>query len=252
VVKTSTSLRSPLSPTRSPDDAFPWWGSLALAGALFVATIVALAGVVGVLVSLNLATTKDFRGLSWPIIILQFASIGGPLAVLIPGLPALAKRSLGELGLHAPRVSDVPWAFGGAAGMFIVATVIGALQEAAFHVKADQVTVHWLRDARVDLVAGLVVLACIGAPVVEELTFRGFVFNAILRYSPAWLAVALSGLLFGLAHAQTGAGSIAPLAAAGMVLAVVYYRSRSLTASILAHATFNAFTVVVVLGLHQG
>ena len=94
---------------------------------------------VGFLVSLNLASAKDFRGLSWPVLVIQFASIAGPLAVLIPALPALAKRSLRELGLHPPRGSDIPWALGGAAGMFIVATAIGAFQDAAFHLKADQV-----------------------------------------------------------------------------------------------------------------
>jgi membrane protease YdiL (CAAX protease family) len=53
-------------------------------------------------------------------------------------------------------------------------------------------------------------------------------------------------------HYQPGnAGALAPLAAGGVVLALVYYFSRSLVASMITHATFNACTVVVVLALHQ-
>jgi membrane protease YdiL (CAAX protease family) len=251
VVKTSTSARSPLSPTRYPREAFPWWGSLGLAAALIAATIASLVVVVGILMSFNLASPKDFRTLSWANILIELGSLAAYLAVLVPGLPAIARRSLSDLGLRAPRGGDLVWALGGAAAMLIVASAIGAIQDTAFHLKPDQVTVHWLRDARAPLVASLVVLACIAAPVVEELTFRGFLFNAILRYFPSWVAALVSGVLFGLAHSATGAGSIAPLAAGGIVLAVVYYRSGSLTASILTHALFNTFTVVVVLVFHQ-
>jgi membrane protease YdiL (CAAX protease family) len=251
VVKTSTFDRLPPSPRRWPADTFRWWESTALAVGLIAATIFSLAAVVATLVSFNLATQKDFTTLSWANIVIEIASLAAPLAVLVPGLPAIARRSLHDLGLHLPRTADMLWALGGATAMFVVVTAIGAFQESVVHLKADQITVHWLREGHAPLVASLVVLACIGAPIVEELTFRGFLFNAILRYAPAWLAAALSGALFGLAHSATGVGSIAPLAAGGIVLATVYYRSASLTASILTHAIFNTFTVILVLGFHQ-
>lgn len=251
MVKTSTFVRSPPSPKRWPAEAFRWWESAALTVGLIAATVFSLAAVVATLVSFNLASQKDFTALSWPNIVIEIASLAAPLAVLIPGLPAIARRSLHDLGLRIPRPADILWALGGATAMFIVATAIGAFQESAFHLKPDQITVHWLRDGHAALVASLVILACIGAPIVEELTFRGFLFNAILRYAPAWVAAIVSGTIFGLAHSATGVGSIAPLAAGGIVLATVYYRSGSLTASILTHAIFNTFTVVLVLGFHQ-
>ena len=92
------------------------------------------------------------------------------------------------------------------------------------------------------------------APIFEELAFRGFIFNALLRYLPLWLAVVLSAAVFGLAHGvgQPGnSGALFPLAAGGAVLALVYYYSRSLTASMITHATFNLFTVVLVVAFHQ-
>ncbi|MBV8580931.1 MAG: hypothetical protein JOZ86_09865, partial [Candidatus Eremiobacteraeota bacterium] len=47
------------------------------------------------------------------------------------------------------------------------------------------------------------------------------------------------------------AGAIFPLIASGIVLALVYYRTVSLPASMITHGLFNAFTVVAVLVFHQ-
>ena len=42
-----------------------------------------------------------------------------------------------------------------------------------------------------------------------------------------------------------------PLAVGGVVLALVYYRSGSLIASMLTHGLFNAATFVAVTVFHQ-
>ncbi|MDB5070802.1 MAG: putative metal-dependent rane protease [Candidatus Eremiobacteraeota bacterium] len=252
MVKTSTSARSPLSPTLWPREAFAWWFSIGVFFVLALSQIVPAAIFVAVLLALRLATLADLKTLSWPIVLGQLAAYGVSLLLLTLLLPALAKRPLTSLGLRAPRATDLAWGLGGAAAMVVVATATGAVQDALFHLKPDEVQVHWLREARGTLVAGFVFLACIAAPFFEELTFRGFIFNAFLRYMPAWAAVALSALAFGFAHWQPGnAGAIAPLAAGGIVLATVYYRTGSLVASMITHAIFNSFTVVLVLVFHQ-
>lgn len=252
MVKTSTSARSPLSPTLWPPDAFRWWFSLAVMALLILSQIIPAAIFVAVLFTLRLATLQDLKTLSWPIVAGQLAAYAVSLALLGALLPVLARRPLTALGLRIPRASDLGWGLAGAAAMVIVATATGAAQDAIFHLKPDEVQVHWLREARGSLVLGFAFLACIAAPFFEELTFRGFLFNAFLRYMPDWLAVLLSATAFGFAHWQPGnAGAIAPLAAGGIVLATVYYRSGSLVASMVTHGIFNAFTVVLVLVFHQ-
>jgi membrane protease YdiL (CAAX protease family) len=219
---------------------------------LIVASVIPAAIFIGILMALRLANLHDLKTLSWPIVSGQFASYAVSLAILAALLPWLAHRPLTALGLRAPRSSDLAWGLGGAVAMVIVATATGAAQDALFHLKPDEVQVQWLREARGSLVIGFVFLACIAAPFFEELTFRGFIFNAFLRYVPAWLAAAISAILFGFAHWQPGnAGAIAPLAAGGIVLATVYYRSGSLIASMTTHALFNLFTVVLVIVFHQ-
>lgn len=252
MVKTSTSARSPLSPTLWPRDAFPWWFSAGIFVLVVFSQIVPAAIFIAVLIVLRLATLTELKTLSWPVVLGQLAAYAVSLAILLWLLPVLAKRPLAALGLRVPRARDLAWGLGGAAAMVIAATATGAAQDALFHLKPDEVQVHWLREARGTLVGGFIFLACVAAPFFEELTFRGFLFNAFLRYMPAWTAVALSAIVFGLAHIQPGnAGAIAPLAAGGVVLATVYYRTGSLVASMMTHAIFNAFTVVLVLVFHQ-
>ena len=251
MVKTSTSPRSPLSPTLWPADAFRWYFSLAVALALVVASVIPAAVFIAFLVAFRVASPHDLRTLSWPVLTGQLASYAVGIVLLAVVMPPLAQRSFRALGLRPPNASDLAWGAGGALAMLLAATLTGAAQESLFHLKADEVQVHWLREARGSLVAGFVFLACVAAPIMEELIFRGFFFNALLRYMHVSVAVLLSSLLFGFAHFQPGnAGAIAPLAASGVVLAAVYYRSGSLTAAMLTHGLFNLITVVFVLGLH--
>ena len=58
---------------------------------------------------------------------------------------------------------------------------------------------------------------------------------------PEPLAALIASLLFGAAHGSWTA--LAPLAGAGLVLAAVYYRTGALSASMIAHAGFNAIGV---------
>jgi len=107
--------------------------------------------------------------------------------------------------------------------------------------KAKEVT-DLARGGGIAVVATFIVL---GAPFVEELFFRGLLQrSAVRRLGPRW-AVALSALLFGLAHFQPV--QFAGLTAFGVVLAVLAQRAGRLGPSIVAHMAFNATTVLVLL-----
>jgi membrane protease YdiL (CAAX protease family) len=105
-------------------------------------------------------------------------------------------------------------------------------------------------SAAVHTVGSLVVLVLVlvvGAPMVEELFFRGLLLRSLLgRTSPA-VAIVISALLFGLAHFE--AVQFAGLAVFGVVLGVLAWRTRRLTPGIGAHAAFNAAAVVAVVHL---
>lgn len=252
MVKTSTSDRSPLSPTRSPDESFVWWRSLLFAVVLAFTVLFASVIALTFMIVAGVAHLDDLKKISWPLLAAQFVAYAAVVSVMVPVLPRLAHRSWHALGLRPLRWSDVAFGIGGAVIMLLATAAIAGMQEHVVHVKADEVQVQWLRDARGATVWMFVVLACVAGPMFEELAFRGFVFNAFRRYMPGWAAIVAGGIVFGLAHVQPGnAGAIAPLAAGGMVLAWVYYRTGSLFASMITHATFNLVPVVLILGFHQ-
>jgi len=106
-------------------------------------------------------------------------------------------------------------------------------------------------------IALIALLTIVGAPFFEELFFRGVLFKGLLRlFAPLGTgrsklraasvvgAVVVDGLVFGLAHGELV--QLAGLAAFGMILAAVSYRTGRLGMNMVAHATFNALAVYAV------
>ena len=78
-------------------------------------------------------------------------------------------------------------------------------------------------------------------PIVEELLFRGTVTKLLLsRYKP-WVAIVLSGLLFGIYHMNPV--QIVAASFSGFFLGWLYYRTRSLVPCIVVHILNNSLSV---------
>jgi len=92
--------------------------------------------------------------------------------------------------------------------------------------------------------------AAVAAPVFEELLFRGFLLPSLTRYFPVWGAIALSALVFAIAHLSLS--EVLPLAVLGSVLGVVYVRSRNLMAPMLLHSLWNSITMIGLFILGSG
>ncbi|NEQ08764.1 MAG: CPBP family intramembrane metalloprotease [Moorea sp. SIO4E2] len=84
--------------------------------------------------------------------------------------------------------------------------------------------------------------AAVAAPVFEEIIFRGFLLPSLTRYLPVWGAIALSSLIFAIAHLSLS--EVLPLATLGIVLGFVYTRSRNLLAPMLLHSLWNSGTLL--------
>ncbi|MGD9705272.1 MAG: lysostaphin resistance A-like protein [Acidimicrobiia bacterium] len=91
----------------------------------------------------------------------------------------------------------------------------------------------------------LVVIVVVGAPVIEELLYRGLIFRTLDGLIAPQLAVLGSAIWFAAAHFQMI--QFAGLVVIGIVLALCAQRTGRLGMSILAHAGFNATTVLVLL-----
>ena len=92
--------------------------------------------------------------------------------------------------------------------------------------------------------------ACIAAPIFEEIVFRGFLLSSLTRYLPVWGAIFASSLIFAIAHLSLS--EVLPLTMLGIVLGVVYTRSRNLICSMILHGLWNSGTLFSLFILGSG
>jgi uncharacterized protein len=84
--------------------------------------------------------------------------------------------------------------------------------------------------------------AAIAAPIFEEILFRGFLLPSLTRYLSVWGSILASSFLFAAAHLSLS--EILPLFSLGIVLGIVYTRSRNLLAPVLLHSLWNSGTLL--------
>lgn len=110
---------------------------------------------------------------------------------------------------------------------------------------AQPLIFEFLKMTETTSILSFIALAVIAAPVTEEILFRGLLYPVLRDRFGIKIAVAVSAMLFGLAHVHFP--TFLPLSFLGIVLAITYEFSGSLLLSILIHATFNLFTVINLL-----
>lgn len=96
--------------------------------------------------------------------------------------------------------------------------------------------------------AVLLLFLAVGAPLVEELFFRGLLLRSMAASLSAPVAIVVSGILFGLAHFE--AVQFAGLAAVGVVFGALAWFTGRLGPSIGAHMAFNTVAVLTAVHLH--
>jgi len=83
----------------------------------------------------------------------------------------------------------------------------------------------------------LAVTAICGAPVAEELLYRGVIFQGFASNWPNWIAHSLSAALFSITHLDIGV--VIPIFGIGIIFSIIFAREKSLWAPIGIHALFN-------------
>ncbi len=101
--------------------------------------------------------------------------------------------------------------------------------------------------------AGAIALAILGiavvAPIVEEITFRGYLFPALTRWRGPWIGALVCGTIFGLAHWAVYPPQLLPLMAVfGFGACLLYWFTGSLLPGIALHAMNNALVTGIALG----
>lgn len=90
----------------------------------------------------------------------------------------------------------------------------------------------------------VIVSTCIAAPFFEEVLFRGIVQKELSDAMPVSMAIVLQGIMFGLAHAVLAQSVFA--AVYGIILGVIYYRTKNLSIVVVSHLFFNMSSVLEI------
>lgn len=92
----------------------------------------------------------------------------------------------------------------------------------------------------------LVLIVGVGAPIVEEVFYRGLFQRALLKRGlPPAAAIGINAVAFGASHGQLL--QLPALIGFGVVAGILAHRSGRLGPAIWAHVAFNMVTVVVLL-----
>lgn len=190
---------------------------------------------------------------SLPIPILAASLILGWITYLIGA--ALTSRSHGsgdvvsDLGIRARPIDAIGLAIGIVSQLVLVPLVYVPLRSiwpATFDDEALTKTAEDLVDrAGGALLPLLVVLVVVGAPVVEEIVYRGLLQRPLLERFPGFAVVVLTSAVFALIHFRPV--EYPGLFVAGLVFGVCAWRTGRLGPAIAAHVGFNLAGIALAL-----
>lgn len=125
-------------------------------------------------------------------------------------------------------------------GMLIVLAIYAlAVDAIGWHKDSDPL----FDDERTGIVVVASFLAIAVAPVFEEIFFRGFMLQGIMRHVSPLKAAAVTSILFALAHIDPF--TYIPIFCIGMILGLVFLKTRSLPIAIASHGLYNSVVVGV-------
>lgn len=175
-----------------------------------------------------------------------------PLWIGLAGAPLLLTTTRGRGVVEdcraQIRASDIP--LGLTIGFFSQVILVPALYYPIFKIFGEQDVSEAARALTERAkspfdVAVLAIMVVFGAPLFEELFFRGFVQHNLRRwigFFPAWI---FASLLFALVHFQVV--QFPALMMFGMVAGAVFHYFGRLGPAIFTHMGFNAVTVIALL-----
>lgn len=198
---------------------------------------------------LGLVTLDDGAGLVSLALAAQAVGLAGVLAWLA-GRGRLSWRLLGPV---RPRWGHVgAGVLVGVAGFLTVTLALALLLALLGPVEPPQQALLEALTRGGATTVLVVVAAVVMAPVVEEVVFRGLLFQALHRRVGLWPAALLSAAFFTAVHVEvTQPLYSGGLLALGVLFALTLARTGSLIVPIVAHAVYNAITVTLALGAER-
>ena len=129
----------------------------------------------------------------------------------------------------------------------IIIAIVSGLIAQGLRLRSDKHFVGFLQS----LPLMVRVILVITAGVYEETLYRGYAIERLSRYfGGKWVAAVITVALFTCAHASAvGASQLAPIAIVAALVTLLYLWQRDLLLNMVAHATIDAFGLLIVPAL---
>lgn len=169
------------------------------------------------------------------------------ICVAVFAVPQLLPSATGTLSLNRPQspretYSLIAWA----TVAFMAVSYVFAFTVFRDQFVADLTTFAPLLRSEAWLVASLSIVA--GAPIAEELLFRGLLLGWLLQRGVAfWTAAIGTTVMWTLLHIGYSVVGLFEVFLAGLLLSWAFYLTRSVWVPIIVHATYNTVALVVMM-----
>jgi len=248
---------SPPGSSTAPEAEVPW-GVADGATSVLLAFTVYIFG--SVLVGLAASVLHLHMGLGVGAASYQFLALGTAIsvAILIVGKHHIA---MNRVGFRFPGVRTLVFAAAAVFPILLAIALIAWLFQMflpGYHLQGNARELLQGTSPNIGPLAGIgvILFSAVEAPIVEETLFRGVLFQGLRAYYSermshhlaVFVAAAISGLVFGIAHFEVHTLPI--LVVLGIALAYVFQYSRSVYASALVHAIINFNATVNTFHIH--
>lgn len=169
--------------------------------------------------------------------------------VVVAGIPLLVVKIMG-LKLHSifrlRFISNLHFSLGILLGIFFIPW----LEEIHYFQSQfseevllfEQQTQKWIQSSSGWHLGWIFLSMAVLPSICEELLFRGFILNLLLKSGNYGQAILISSLMFGIFHRNLV--FILPATLAGILLAILVIQSGSLLTAVVAHFTINATAIL--------
>jgi membrane protease YdiL (CAAX protease family) len=238
---------APAAPAQAAD-RLRWLDLLPVIAFTVLGVLLIFAALVGLVRSNRDLYRANLETISLSATLGVYLAFGAGIAVALRRLHS----PLAFLGLRRPTLLDlgltllllIPWYL----GIIVVTAASAVIFNGGRVVPSNSRLIFVQRPGGIGLLLLALLVTAVAAPICEEIFFRGMLLRLLRRRLPLWVAVILSAIAFGLAHASpaVSAALLPTFMYMGIVLAVVYLRTGWLTNTILLHSLSNAIATVAV------
>ena len=175
--------------------------------------------------------------------------IFGILSLIIIALLSLRDKNFFNVfsGEKATTSQAIGW---GIIGFFLVliGQIIGAYIEMKLGIEAGSENTASLVEIAKLAPVMIIVIAVIG-PILEEFVFRRVIFGSFFQVWGFWLSAIVSAIVFAAIHFDFT--HILLYTICGLIFAFLYYKTKRLLTSIVAHILLNSYVSVINLNFDK-